>query len=103
MAEGAYRTIMMKPVDSVAVALEDIPDNTEVSVTISAESSKIIFLKEGISFGHKFAVRTIKKGEDILKYGEVIGRAVRDIEEGEHIHVHNLEGIRGRGDKVAAK
>ncbi|MDQ6598863.1 SAF domain-containing protein [Bacillus salipaludis] len=42
-------------------------------------------------------------GEDILKYGEVIGLATTDIEPGEHVHIHNLEGKRGRGDKVEVK
>jgi len=34
----------------------------------------------------------------ILKYGEVIGRATRDIEAGAHAHVQNIESLRGRGD-----
>ncbi|MEC1715033.1 UxaA family hydrolase [Schinkia azotoformans] len=100
MSLNEYPTIIMKPTDSVATALKDIPSQAEVTVNISEEVSKKITLKEPVAFGHKFAVHTIKKGEDILKYGEVIGRAVRDIEEGEHVHVHNLEGTRGRGDKI---
>jgi altronate dehydratase small subunit len=91
----------MKPIDSVAVALQEIPPNSEVVVTFSKDLATNITIKEKIYFGHKFAVRPIKKGDEILKYGEVIGKAIRDIEEGEHVHVHNLEGIRGRGDKIA--
>ncbi len=34
------------------------------------------------------------------KYGQVIGRATKDIEAGGHVHVHNLESTRGRGDKA---
>ena len=30
----------------------------------------------------------------------VIDRAIEDIEPGEHVHIHNIEGIRGRGDQV---
>jgi len=62
------------------------------------EQQYTVELKEAIAFGHKFAVVPIRKGEDILKYGEVIGAASRDIQPGEHVHVHNLEGKRGRGD-----
>ncbi|KKI90617.1 D-galactarate dehydratase [Bacillus sp. SA1-12] len=91
---------MMKPMDDVAVALEDIPSGTEVVVNVSKEQTARITLYSKIAFGHKFAVTNIKKGSDILKYGEVIGRATRDIQKGEHVHVHNLEGTRGRGDKV---
>ena len=41
--------------------------------------------------GHKYAVRDIKKGEKVIKYGFSIGIAVQDITAGEHIHTHNLK------------
>jgi altronate dehydratase small subunit len=40
----------------------------------------------------------IGKGDDVVKYGEIIGRATADIAKGEHVHVHNIESLRGRGD-----
>ncbi|MGM0876677.1 MAG: UxaA family hydrolase [Bacillota bacterium] len=95
-----YRTIIMKPIDNVAVALQDIPAKSEIIVRFSEEQATKMTVSEEIAFGHKFAVKVIKKGTEILKYGEVIGKALRDIQEGEHVHVHNLEGTRGRGDKV---
>ena len=48
---------------------------------------------------HKMANTFIKAGEKVYKYGEAIGIATFDIQPGEHVHVHNLEGTRGRGDK----
>ena len=96
MEEG-YKTIMMKPRDQVAVALTDIPAGAQVQVTCQSEVF-MIELRESIDFGHKFAVRSIRSGEDLYKYGEVFGIATRDIAPGEHVHVHNLEGKRGRGD-----
>lgn len=100
MSEKFFRTIVMKPLDDVAVALQEIPDGTEIEVHFSEDQTAKVVLKEIISFGHKFAIRTINKGSEIKKYGEVIGRASRNIEIGQHVHVHNLEGIRGRGDKI---
>ncbi|UOF92452.1 UxaA family hydrolase [Fodinisporobacter ferrooxydans] len=98
--ESTYRVVMMKPIDKVAVVLSNsIPAGTHVAVTCQEHTFEVN-LKDTIEFGHKFAVVPIQKGEDILKYGEVIGAAVRDIDAGEHVHVHNLEGKRGRGDKV---
>lgn len=47
---------------------------------------------------HKYALRDISKGEDIFKYGEIIGYASQDIKKGEHIHIQNVESNRGRGD-----
>lgn len=93
------KTLMLKPQDHVAVALEPIPAGSEVEVTCENISVSIV-LKEAIDFGHKFAVSSIRKGEDILKYGEVIGVANQDIEQGSHVHVHNLDGKRGRGDQI---
>ena len=46
-------------------------------------------LIDDIAFGHKYALRDIAKGEDILKYGLPIGKALADIAVGEWVHVHN--------------
>ena len=58
----------------------------------------VTLVKEAIPFGHKVAIRNITAGEKIIKYGEVIGEATVDIMPGQHVHVHNLVGCRGRGD-----
>ena len=41
--------------------------------------------------GHKYALRDIKCGEDIIKYGNPIGHAIADIKAGEHVHTHNTK------------
>ena len=41
--------------------------------------------------GHKYALRDIKEGEDIIKYGNPIGHATCDIKAGEHVHTHNVK------------
>ena len=94
-----YKTLFLNERDSVAVALSDIPQGAEVIVNLDGREFCVKIL-EPIRFGHKFAVRAIPQGDDIIKYGEVIGAAVAPIDAGEHVHVHNLEGKRGRGDKV---
>ena len=48
---------------------------------------------------HKIAKVFVKAGDEVYKYGEPIGTASKDIHPGEHVHVHNLESARGRGDK----
>jgi altronate dehydratase small subunit len=45
-------------------------------------------------------IRETPAGADVLKYGQVIGRTSRAIKAGEHVHVHNVESARGRGDQV---
>ncbi len=41
--------------------------------------------------GHKYALRDIKNGENIIKYGNPIGHAICDIKAGEHVHTHNTK------------
>ena len=61
--------------DNVAVALQDLA------------------LEETIPRGHKFALRTIEKGEEIIKYGFPIGAATKKIEKGEWVHIHNVKTL----------
>ncbi|MDE6333259.1 MAG: altronate dehydratase family protein, partial [Muribaculaceae bacterium] len=51
--------------------------------------------------GHKVALRPVAKGEDVIKYGFPIGKATRDIAEGEWVHSHNL--ATGLGDDLEYK
>jgi len=92
------RAIVMSEVDNVATALENLEANSRAEVRKGAEL-KVYTLKEDIPFGHKFATMIIRKGTKIIKYGQVMGAATQDIQEGAHAHVHNIESLRGRGDK----
>ncbi len=48
-------------------------------------------VKVSLENGHKYALKDIAKGEKVIKYGYPIGIASKDINEGEHIHSHNLK------------
>ncbi len=48
-------------------------------------------VKVSLKTAHKYALRDIKKGEEIIKYGFPIGKATRDISQGEQVHTHNLK------------
>ena len=52
------------------------------------ERDNVAVMLEGELRGHKIALRDIKKGEDIIKYGYKIGHATEDIKKGEHVHTH---------------
>ena len=41
--------------------------------------------------GHKYALRDIAEGENVIKYGMPIGHATCAIRKGEHVHVHNVK------------
>ena len=87
------KAIVLHPEDNVATALADI-DAGEV---VTASEHRVT-AGESIPFGHKIALRRIALGGQVTKYGESIGLAAADIDQGAMVHVHNLESQRGRGD-----
>ena len=89
--------LVMNEADNTATALCNL-DKGE-TVTVNAGVNQVtVELTETIAFGHKFALKPIFKGETVFKYGASIGRATAEITPGMHVHTHNLEGVRGRGD-----
>ncbi len=91
------KAIMMEGMDNVATVVEPIEAPAEIVVEAASEKV-VVHVTDNIPFGHKFAIRDIREGVLILKYGEPIGVARIDIKAGQHVHVHNLESRRGRGD-----
>ena len=53
--------------------------------------NKLDNVEVNLSDGHKYALRDISKGENIIKYGNPIGHATADIKKGEHVHTHNVK------------
>jgi (2R)-sulfolactate sulfo-lyase subunit alpha len=47
--------------------------------------------QQDIPIGHKLAIRALKNGDTVIKYGVDIGRVVAQIKVGEHAHVHNIK------------
>ena len=69
------------------------------TVKLTAGDAQLtVMLAVSIPSGHKFSLYLLKIGQPVLKYGETIGTASRDIGPGEHVHVHNVGGNRARGD-----
>lgn len=91
------KAIVIDQKDNVATLLTDADKGDVIQVLIGDRTTEIN-IEERIQFGHKFAVERITKGQNVVKYGEAIGRAIQDIGKGQHVHVHNVEGLRGRGD-----
>lgn len=70
--------------DNVAVALEDLEQGTVIE-----QDGVQIPLRQALARGHKFALRPVAQGENIVKYGLPIGHALSDIQPGEHVHSQN--------------
>lgn len=80
-------TIHIHPDDNVVVALHPIAKGTEVPV----EGVGIVTAAEDIPQGHKMAIRPIKAGENVIKYGFAIGHATADAQPGTWMHTHNVK------------
>lgn len=95
------RAIVLNPKDNVATLI-DPGGEADITVELRGEKSGKVMLKQPIPFGHKVALADVPPGGDVLKYGMVVGEATAAIAAGEHVHVHNVDSKRGRGDRSNA-
>jgi altronate dehydratase len=79
--------IQLNTHDNVAIAKQEIAHATPVTMP----DGRALTIGEKIPAGHKFAVRAIASGEDVLRYGCSIGVATRVIAPGAWVHTHNLQ------------
>jgi (2R)-sulfolactate sulfo-lyase subunit alpha len=79
--------------DTVGVAVvEDLRPGMDLTGWVM-ENDETISIRslDAIPLGHKIALKDIKAGDTVLKYGHDIGRAVANVNKGGHVHVHNLK------------
>lgn len=85
--------------DNVAVVFaEELENGMEILVKDKKGEKKNLTVLAKVPYGHKVAIKPIAVGEEIIKYGEAIGVATKDIVEGDYVHIHNMDSQRGRGD-----
>lgn len=78
--------------DAVGVAVVDIKAGQQATGK-ALDTNETIAIKAlaDIPLGHKIALRDLKNGETLIKYGHDIGRLVSDASAGAHVHVHNVK------------
>ena len=69
----------------MAIALRDVSAGEAVPA-----AGHILTLKGAVPRGHKIALRPVRNGDSIIRYGWPIGRATCEIAPGDHVHSHNL-------------
>lgn len=84
-ASLADYAVHLRPTDNVAVARKPIPAGFDLSFSGVTIRTRCV-----IPLAHKFAVQSIKEGDPIQKYGQVIGIAGKAIAAGDHVHTHNV-------------
>lgn len=91
--------LLLNPEDTVATALSDAAAGDTAEIILGREKTgRLVTTLDAVPFGFKIAVSPMKKGSLVIKYGLPIGVASRDIAPGSLVHIHNIEGARGRGD-----
>jgi hypothetical protein len=89
-----YQALCINKEDNVAVTLKALKAGERVLVKIDNELQDIIVVND-VPIYHKFAIKNVKPGEKIYKYGQVMGIAAKELQTGEHVHIHNIESLRG--------
>jgi len=83
------KVILVDEKDNVCTSVSEIKKNDQFKIV---KNNTEVWAKaiEDVSFGHKIAINNILKGDSIIKYGQIIGRAKKDINKGEWVHIHNV-------------
>ena len=78
--------------DNVGVAVVDVKAGQDLEGRDLA-TNKVLKAKArmDIPLGHKLALKDFNEGDSVMKYGVDIGRVVKPIKVGEHVHVHNVK------------
>jgi (2R)-sulfolactate sulfo-lyase subunit alpha len=91
----AYKAIAHRKDDAVAVAVSDLVQGESIQVRVLDGSQPItVAVREPVPLGHKVALLPLAAGQDVVEYGERIGRATQPIVAGAHVHVHNIKSVR---------
>ena len=81
--------LIASPKDSVVTLTDKVSVGDQVMYFLNDELVSVTALGDVPQY-HKLAVKAVKQGDPVIKYGEVIGIAKADIRPGEHVHTHNL-------------
>ena len=73
-------------------SVEGVKAGQELTGWIMKEDKTITFkVLDDIPIGHKIALKDLNVGDTVFKYGTDIGKVVKPIRQGEHLHVHNVK------------
>lgn len=74
------------------VVVEGVQAGQRLTGWIMDQDKTVEFVvRDAIPIGHKLAIRDLAEGDTVIKYGVDIGRVIKPIREGEHLHVHNVK------------
>jgi len=77
--------ILLTRRDNVAIARVPLPEGQDIEL-----DGIVVRTHAAVPMGHKIALKPIAAGENVVRYGEVIGRAKTSLQPGDHLHTHNI-------------
>ena len=88
-----YNLIKLNEKDNVAVVVIETTQKGQDCNAWIMENDKTVKINSiaEIPLGHKIALQDLKEGDTILKYGHDIGKVVKSVKKGDHVHVHNVK------------
>ena len=89
MIQSKPNAILLDPSDNVVTVTIPVSCGDPVIFSRDGQMTQII-AAEAVPAFHKVAVCDLSAGAAVIKYGEVIGKAVMDIRTGAYVHIHNL-------------
>jgi len=82
--------VIINDIDTVVTVIKKVSLGENVSY-VSSDGYSTIKATSDIPINHKVAIKQVKNGDEVLKYGERIGYATMDIHIGDHVHTNNLD------------
>ena len=85
--------IIITPNDDVVTVIQPISVGGVVTFSVDGQEQSVVATQD-IPTYHKIAIKAVKKGTSVIKYGEHIGYATVDIAVGDHVHTQNLDSAK---------
>jgi len=92
--ENTITAFLLDSSDNVATVLDEAPAGAQISIK---GTDTVLTAADTVPSGHKIAIVHIDELDEIIKYGQRIGRAYKSIDTGSWVHLHNIESVYDAG------
>ncbi len=84
--------LLIDDTDNVVTCVTEVPAGSEV---VYRKGDEVLSLKaeEDIPYCHKIALNDLAKGDEVIKYGEMIGRTLEPIAKGFRVWDRNIYSV----------
>lgn len=84
--------LLMDEKDNVVTCVEEIQVGKEVVYACGNEVCTVT-AQEKIPYCHKIAIENLEQGQNVVKYGELIGKTCEKIEKGHWVSHNNISSV----------